>query len=81
MTRIESGAITVKKEWLPIEEIVGSVLNRLAEKLIEHPFTTKIPKDLPMAPFDPLLIEQVLMNLLENAVRYTHQCPWRPNMG
>ena len=71
MTRIESGAITVKKEWLPIEEIVGSVLNRLAEKLIEHPFTTKIPKDLPMAPFDPLLIEQVLMNLLENAVRYT----------
>ena len=71
MTRIESGAITVKKEWLQIEEIVGSVLNRLAEKLINHPLTTKISGDLPMAPFDPLLIEQVLMNLIENAVRYT----------
>jgi two-component system sensor histidine kinase KdpD len=71
MTRIESGAIAVKKEWLPIEEVVGSVLNRLAEKLTDHPFTTRIPKDLPMAPFDPLLIEQVLMNLVENAIRYT----------
>jgi two-component system sensor histidine kinase KdpD len=71
MTRVESGAITVKKEWLPIEEVVGSVLNRLAEKLIDHPFSTRIPKDLPMAPFDPLLIEQVLMNLVENSVRYT----------
>jgi two-component system sensor histidine kinase KdpD len=71
MTRIESGTITVKKEWLPIEEIVGSVLNRLSEKLIDHPFAASIPEDLPMAYFDPLLIEQVLMNLLENAVRYT----------
>ena len=71
MTRIESGAITVKKEWLPIEEIVGSVLNRLAKKLIDHPLATSIPKDLPMALLDPLLIEQVLMNLIENAVRYT----------
>jgi two-component system sensor histidine kinase KdpD len=71
MTRIESGAITVKREWLPFEEIAGSVLNRLADKLIDHPFATRIPEDLPLTPFDPLLIEQVLMNLLENAIRYT----------
>ncbi|HMK59892.1 MAG TPA: sensor histidine kinase KdpD [Dissulfurispiraceae bacterium] len=71
MTRIESGAITVKKEWLPFEEIVGSVLGRLADKLANHSFAVQIPSDLPLAPFDPLLIEQVLMNLLENAVRYT----------
>jgi two-component system sensor histidine kinase KdpD len=71
MTRIESGAITVKKEWLHIEEIVGAVLNRMSDKLREHPVSAKIPADLPLVPFDPLLIEQVLMNLLENAVKYT----------
>jgi two-component system, OmpR family, sensor histidine kinase KdpD len=71
MTRIESGAITVKKEWLHIEEIVGAVLNRMSDKLREHPASAKIPADLPLVPFDPLLIEQVLMNLLENAVKYT----------
>jgi two-component system sensor histidine kinase KdpD len=71
MTRLESGAITVKKEWQSLEEIVGVVLNRLSEKLQNHPLTTGLPEDLPLLPFDPLLIEQVLTNLLENAVRYT----------
>jgi two-component system sensor histidine kinase KdpD len=71
MTRLESGAITVKKEWQSLEEIVGVVLNRLSEKLRDHPLTTRLPEDLPLLPFDPLLIEQVLTNLLENAVRYT----------
>ncbi|HET6464877.1 MAG TPA: sensor histidine kinase KdpD [Nitrospiria bacterium] len=71
MTRLESGAITVKKEWLSIEEIVGAVLNRLSARLKDHPLATRLPKDLPMVPFDPLLIEQVLMNLLDNALKYT----------
>jgi two-component system sensor histidine kinase KdpD len=70
MTRIESGAITVKKEWLHIEEIVGAVMNRLSEKLKGHTVAINIPADLPLVAFDPLLIEQVLMNLLENAVKY-----------
>jgi two-component system sensor histidine kinase KdpD len=73
MTRIESGAITVKKEWLPMEEIVGAVLNRLAEPLKERPLSITLPPDLPLVPFDPLLIEQVLMNLIDNAVKYTPQ--------
>ncbi len=73
MTRLESGAITVKKEWQPFEEIVGAVLNRFAEKLKDRPLTISLPADLPLVPFDPLLIEQVLMNLLDNAVKYTPQ--------
>jgi len=71
MTRIESGAITVKKEWQPFEEIVGAVLNRFAEKLKDRPITVNLPADLPLASFDTLLMEQVLMNLLDNAVKYT----------
>jgi len=71
MTRIESGAIVVKKEWQSIEEIIGVVLNRFSEKLKEHPISINLSADLPFVPFDALLIEQVLMNLLDNAVKYT----------
>ncbi|MBF0465769.1 MAG: sensor histidine kinase KdpD [Nitrospirae bacterium] len=71
MTRIEAGAITVKKQWQPIEEIIGAALNRMAEKLGNRPVEITLPEDLPMVFFDPLLIEQVLMNLLDNAIKYT----------
>jgi two-component system sensor histidine kinase KdpD len=71
MTRLESGAITVKKEWQSLEEIIGGVLNRFSEKLKDHTISIDLPSDVPLVPFDPLLIEQVLMNLLENAVKYT----------
>jgi two-component system sensor histidine kinase KdpD len=71
MTRLEAGAIKVKKEWQPVEEIVGAVLNRLSERLKDRPVKTALPDDLPTVSFDPLLIEQVLMNLLDNAIKYT----------
>ncbi len=73
MTRLEAGAITIKKEWQPLEEIVGAVLNRLADKLKDRPVKTSLPEDLPLVSFDPLLIEQVLMNLMDNAIKYTPQ--------
>jgi two-component system sensor histidine kinase KdpD len=71
ITRLESGAIALKKEWQSLEEIVGVVLNRLAVKLKDRPLKTRIPQNLPLVPADPLLIEQVMMNLLENAIKYT----------
>jgi two-component system sensor histidine kinase KdpD len=71
MTRLESGAIIVKKEWQSIEEIVGVVLNRFSQKLKEHPISINLSAELPLVPFDALLIEQVLMNLLDNAIKYT----------
>jgi two-component system sensor histidine kinase KdpD len=71
MTRLESGAIKVNKEWQSLEEIVGVVLNRLGDRLNEHPVTVKLPGNLPLIPFDGLLIEQVFMNLFDNAIKYT----------
>lgn len=71
MTRLESKTIIVKKEWQSLEEIVGVVLNRLTDKLRDHPLSTGLPEDLPLIPFDPLFIEQVLMNLLDNAFKYS----------
>jgi len=71
MTRLESRAIIIKKEWQSLEEIVGVVLNRLSEKLKDRRISATLPEDLPLIPFDPLLIEQVLMNLFDNALKYT----------
>ncbi|HEX8948908.1 MAG TPA: DUF4118 domain-containing protein, partial [Dissulfurispiraceae bacterium] len=71
MTRLETRAIHVRKEWQSFEEITGVVLNRLDDKLKGRPVAINIPHNLPPVPFDPLLIEQVLMNLLDNAVNYT----------
>ncbi|MFZ2197898.1 MAG: sensor histidine kinase KdpD, partial [Thermodesulfovibrionales bacterium] len=73
MTRLEAGTIKVKKTWQPLEEIVGAVLNRLDERLKGRPVKISLPEDLPLVSFDPLLIEQVLVNLLDNAIKYTSQ--------
>jgi two-component system sensor histidine kinase KdpD len=71
MTRLEAGAITLNKEWQPLEEVVGAVLNRLGNRLNDHPLTVKLPGNLPLIPFDSLLMEQVLVNLFDNAIKYT----------
>jgi two-component system sensor histidine kinase KdpD len=71
MTRIETKAIKVKKEWESIEEITGAVLNRLSEELGTRKVKVDIPNEIPLVPFDPLLIEQVLTNLIDNAIKYT----------
>jgi two-component system, OmpR family, sensor histidine kinase KdpD len=71
MTRVEAGALSVRKELQPIEEVIGAALTRLEDRLRDREVGTDIPEDLPLAPFDPILIEQVLINLLENAAKYT----------
>lgn len=71
MTRLETKAITLKKEWQSIEEMIGVALNRLADKLKGREIKIDIPDGLPLIPFDALLIEQVFMNLLDNAIKYS----------
>jgi two-component system sensor histidine kinase KdpD len=71
MTRVDAGALSVRKELQPLEEVIGAALTRLENRLRDREVGTDIPEDLPLAPFDSILIEQVLINLLENAARYT----------
>jgi two-component system sensor histidine kinase KdpD len=71
MTRLDAGALKVKKELQPLEEVVGSALNRLDDRLRGRDVGTDIPGDLPLVPFDSVLIEQVLINLIENATKHT----------
>jgi two-component system sensor histidine kinase KdpD len=71
MTRLDAGAVSVQKEWQSVEELVGAVLNRLSRKLAARTVTTRLPVDLPLIYVDALLIQQVLLNLLENAEKYS----------
>lgn len=71
MTRIEAKAMRVAKEWQPLEEVVGAALGRLERVLLGHRIVIHLPPDLPLVPIDAVLIEQVFLNLLDNAVHYT----------
>ncbi|HEY4158569.1 MAG TPA: DUF4118 domain-containing protein [Polyangiaceae bacterium] len=71
MTRLEAGALRVNKEWQPLEEVIGSALNRSDDALKGRAVSVELARDLPLVPLDAVLIEQVLVNLLENAAKYT----------
>lgn len=71
ITRLESGQIHLRKDLHSLEEIIGSTLNRLENTLKNRPITIHLPENLPLIPLDDLLMEQVFLNLIENACRYT----------
>jgi two-component system sensor histidine kinase KdpD len=71
MTRLETGAIEVDRDWVALSEIVSSVLQRLDERMSDHRVIVELPDDLPLARVDATLIEQALGNLLENAAKHT----------
>jgi len=70
MTRIESGAMEPNHAFHYVGDVVGSALNRAQKITAEHRIETDIPADLPMLRLDPVLFEQALFNLLDNAAKY-----------
>jgi two-component system sensor histidine kinase KdpD len=70
MTRLESGALEPKRDYLDLTEIVGTALDRTAKVLHRHRVEIEIASDLPMLRLDAVLMEQVLVNLLDNAAKY-----------
>jgi len=71
MTRLQSGAFQIRREWHSMEEVVGSAVRRCGRVLAGRPLDVRVPPDLPLVEMDDVLIEQVLINLLDNAAKYT----------
>jgi len=70
MTRLESGAIESKFALSDVGEIVGATLERAGSVLARHRVEVTVDPDLPTLRLDPILLEQVLFNLLDNAAKY-----------
>lgn len=71
MARLEAGAVPLRRQWLPLEEVVGSALAACAPALQGRPVQVRLADDLPLLHLDAALFERVLVNLLENAAKYT----------
>jgi two-component system sensor histidine kinase KdpD len=69
LTKLESGQVQVQKEWVPMEEVVGSAVGRMEEQLGDRQLVLNL-RDA-WVPLDPVLLEQVLLNLLDNALKFS----------
>ncbi len=71
MTRIESGAFKLHLDSEDIQDLVGSALEQLGPRIADRKIQVNIPADFPLVPMDFTLMTQVLVNVLENAVKYS----------
>lgn len=71
MARLNAGSVNLRREWQPIDEVVGSSLKLLGGALGQHTIRVDLQPGLPLLCFDAVLIERVLCNLLENAAKYS----------
>jgi len=70
MTRLESGGLQLKRQWQPLAEVVGAALHEMDQRLAGRQVRVDLPADLPLVKIDDVSMEQVLVNLLDNAVEY-----------
>ncbi len=71
MTRVEAGAIHAAQEPCDVQDVIGSALDRLNILLKDRRVNVDVPPELPLVPMDFVLIVQVLVNLLDNAIKYS----------
>jgi two-component system sensor histidine kinase KdpD len=71
MARLQSGNVQLKREWQPLEEVIGASIHLLGNALSSHTVNVKISADLPLVQLDAVLMERVFCNLLENAAKYS----------
>jgi two-component system sensor histidine kinase KdpD len=71
LSRIEGSALRPAKEWYDVAEVIADVASRLGKLAPDHHLITDVEPELPLIRFDYVEIAQVLMNLGENAAKYT----------
>lgn len=73
MARLQSHAVVLRREWQPFDEVVGSSLRLMRASLAARRIGVAVPPGLPLLHFDAVLIERVLCNLLDNALKYSDE--------
>jgi len=71
MSRLEAGALGTKTETVDISDVFSAAVGRLSRRIAGRQVVEDIPDDIPFANADPLLLEQALVNILDNAVKYS----------
>lgn len=69
--RLESGMLELKIDWCDVEDIVGTAIRRMGETTKNHVLRTRLSPELPLLRADCVLLEHVLVNLLDNALKYS----------
>ena len=73
MSRLEAGALGTKTEAIEISDALSAAVGRLSRRIVDRQVIEDIPDDIPFASADPLLLEQALVNILDNAIKYSPQ--------
>lgn len=71
LSRFESGQVVLRRDWQTLDDLLGTALSRMRERLVAHPVNAQLPADLPAVYVDASLIVQVFVNLLDNVAKYT----------
>lgn len=71
MTRLEGGALTTRREWLDIRDVLRAAIDRVQRRLGARRVDRDFPDQLSMVMADASLLEQALVNILENAIAYS----------
>ncbi|RTL29211.1 MAG: histidine kinase [Rhodocyclaceae bacterium] len=70
MAKLSSGSVELNRAWQPVDEVVGVVLTQIRGQWRDREISVDLPRNLPPVCIDAVLIERVLWNLLENAIKY-----------
>jgi len=70
MSRIESGALHPQREWVDLIDIIDGTLEHLSDDLGRHRLTLDVPETVPLIPADPVQLDQVFTNLINNSIKY-----------
>lgn len=71
LMRLQSGKIVLRRDWQTLDDLIGTALSRMQEKLQQHPLSVQLAADLPPVHVDASLIVQVVVNLVDNVIKYT----------
>lgn len=71
LTRLQDGKLIINKQLEAVEEVIGVAVNHVMQRSLDHEIGVSVPDDLLLVPMDAKLLEQVLVNLLDNATKHT----------